>query len=69
VAGPLGDAASFPNSMAEPGTLPDAAPRRFASLVAFDPPRHTRMRNLVTRAFTAPAVAHLEAGARRSPTS
>ena len=40
--------------------MPDVGTRRFASLVAFDPPRHTRMRNLVMRAFTSSAVARLE---------
>ncbi len=56
----LGDPESFPNSTAEPGAMPDVGTRRFASLVAFDPPRHTRMRNLVMRAFTSSAVARLE---------
>jgi cytochrome P450 len=56
----LGDHQSFASSMAEPGAMPDAGSRRFASLVAFDPPRHTRMRNLIMRAFTSAAVARLE---------
>jgi cytochrome P450 len=60
VSAALADHDRFPQSLAEPGTMPDAAIRRFASLVAFDPPRHTRMRNLVMRAFTASAVARLE---------
>ena len=60
VAAALGDPESFPNSTAEPGAMPDVGARRFASLVAFDPPRHTRMRNLVMRAFTSSAVARLE---------
>jgi len=56
----LADPESFPNSTAEAGAMPDDGMRRFASLVAFDPPRHTRMRSLVTRAFTPSAVARLE---------
>lgn len=56
----LGDHDSFANSTAEPGALPDPGARRFASLVAFDPPRHTAMRKLVSRAFTPSAVARLE---------
>jgi cytochrome P450 len=56
----LADPESFPNSTAEAGAMPDDGMRRFASLVAFDPPRHTRMRSLVTRAFTSSAVARLE---------
>src|SRR5262249_584421 len=54
------DHTSFPTSTAEEGALPDLATRRFASLVAFDPPRHTQMRNLVMRAFTPSAVTRLE---------
>jgi cytochrome P450 len=56
----LADHDSFANSTAEPGALPDASARRFASLVAFDPPRHTRMRKLISRAFTSSAVVRLE---------
>jgi cytochrome P450 len=57
----LGDPESFSSSRAEPGALPDPGERRFASLVAFDPPHHTRLRKLVSRAFTSAAVARLEA--------
>jgi len=42
------------------GAAPDPAARRFASLVAFDPPHHTQLRKLVSRAFTSSAVARLE---------
>lgn len=56
----LGDHASFANSMADVGALPDPRSRRFASLAGFDPPRHTGMRKLVSRAFTSSAVARLE---------
>lgn len=45
---------------ARTGAAPDASARRFASLVAFDPPRHTQLRKLVSRAFTSSAVARLE---------
>ncbi|HEX7838056.1 MAG TPA: hypothetical protein VF469_11365 [Kofleriaceae bacterium] len=65
----LTDHERFPNSMTEPGTVPDAGARRFAGLLAFDPPRHTRMRNLVMRAFTASAVARLEGRTRSSVAS
>jgi cytochrome P450 len=60
VSAALADPESFPNSTVEAGAMPDEGTRRFASLVAFDPPRHTRMRSLVTRAFTSSAVARLE---------
>ncbi|HEX3762056.1 MAG TPA: cytochrome P450 [Kofleriaceae bacterium] len=60
VSAALSDHDRFPQSLLEPGEMPDAATRRFASLIAFDPPRHTRMRNLAMRAFTASAVARLE---------
>jgi len=60
VSAALADPESFPNSTVEAGAMPDDGMRRFASLVAFDPPRHTRMRSLVTRAFTSSAVARLE---------
>lgn len=56
----LGDPESFSSSHAEPGALPDVRQRRFASLVAFDPPYHTKLRKLVSRAFTSSAVARLE---------
>lgn len=56
----LGDRDRFANSTGEPGAMPDEGSRRFASLVAFDPPRHTQMRNLISRAFTTSAVARLE---------
>src|SRR5262245_27336320 len=56
----LGDHDSFANSTAPPGEIPDVGKRRFASLNAFDPPRHTQMRKLITRAFTSSAVARLE---------
>jgi cytochrome P450 len=56
----LGDHDSFTNSTAGPGAMPDPGTRRFASLIAFDPPRHTQMRKLVSRAFTSSVVARLE---------
>jgi cytochrome P450 len=56
----LGDHESFSSSRAEPGALPGPGERRFASLVAFDPPYHTQLRKLVSRAFTSSAVARLE---------
>ena len=65
VSAALADPESFANSTAEAGAMPDVGTRRFASLVAFDPPRHTRMRNLVMRAFTSSAVARLEGSCAR----
>jgi cytochrome P450 len=56
----LGDHESFSSSRAKPGALPDPGERRFASLVAFNPPHHTQLRKLVSRAFTSFAVARLE---------
>jgi cytochrome P450 len=56
----LGDHETFGTSMAEAGVAPDPRSRRLFSLVAFDPPRHTQMRKLVSRAFTPSAVARLE---------
>ena len=46
----LGDPETFGTSMAEAGAAPDPRSRRLFSLVAFDPPRHTQMRKLVSRA-------------------
>lgn len=60
VAAALTDHESFGNSKAEPGAMPDASQRRFASLTGSDPPRHTQLRKLVSRAFTSSAVARLE---------
>jgi cytochrome P450 len=60
VSAALADPEGFPSSTAEAGAMPDVGMRRFASLVAFDAPRHTRMRSLVMRAFTSSAVARLE---------
>ena len=57
----LGDPESFSSFRGEPGALPDPGQRRFASLLAFDPPYHTQLRKLVSRAFTSSAVARLEA--------
>lgn len=34
-----------------------------------DPPKHTRLRKLVTKAFTAKAIARLRPGSRRWPSS
>jgi hypothetical protein len=55
----LGSHESFSSSRSEPGSLPNPGARRFASLVAFDPPYHTQLRKLVSRAFTSSAVARL----------
>jgi cytochrome P450 len=60
VAAALTDHESFGSSKAEPGAPPDASQRRFASLTGSDPPRHTQLRKLVSRAFTSSAVARLE---------
>jgi len=56
----LGDHDSFPTSTIEAGVLPAPEWRRLFSLNAFDPPRHTQMRNLAMRAFTASAVARMQ---------
>lgn len=55
----LGDAEGFPTATIEVGPPPPEW-RRLFSLNAFDPPYHTRLRNLAMRAFTASAVARLQ---------
>jgi cytochrome P450 len=37
---------------------------RIASLLAMDPPRHTRLRRVISRVFTAPRIAEIEASMR-----
>lgn len=56
----LGDHDGFPTSTIEEGVLPAPEWRRLFSLNAFDPPRHTQLRNLALRAFTPAAVARLQ---------
>lgn len=55
----LGDPDGFPTSTIEVGPPPPEW-RRLFSLHAFDPPHHTKLRNLAMRAFTASAVARLQ---------
>lgn len=55
----LSDHDCFPTSTIEIGDPPPEW-RRLFSLNAFDPPRHTQLRNLAMRAFTASAVARLQ---------
>jgi cytochrome P450 len=55
----LADSEAFPTSTIEVGPPPPEW-RRLFSLNAFDPPYHTRLRNLAMRAFTASAVASLQ---------
>ncbi|WP_394832463.1 cytochrome P450 [Pendulispora rubella] len=56
----LGDHQNFPTSTIEEGVLPAPEWRRLFSINAFDPPHHTRLRNLALRAFTPAAVARLQ---------
>ncbi len=56
----LADHENFPTSTIEAGVPPAPEWRRLFSINAFDPPRHTQMRNLAMRAFTASAVARMK---------
>nr|AIT55258.1 GulG [Pyxidicoccus fallax] len=56
----LSDHVNFPTATIDDGGAPPAEWRRLFSLNAFDPPRHTQLRNLAMRAFTASAVARMQ---------